>query len=154
MESESATPLDTIEKVLSDLPGLKPHPLPSPAPRPNANRAESANRARPNRSGFDAGDGQDDTLRLSQRFSAPAEHRHGRECREVEPYAQSRCASRLPSDSEPARPRFDARHAVGHLARNELDAAPRGFVIEEDPRHGEQIVAREFGPGGSPQAGS
>ena len=38
-------------------------------------------------------------------------------------------------------PELDPRDAVGHLARDELEAAPRRLVVEEHPRHREQIVA-------------
>ncbi len=35
----------------------------------------------------------------------------------------------------------DARHPVGHLARDELEAAARGLVVEQDARRGVQPVA-------------
>ena len=35
---------------------------------------------------------------------------------------------------------LDAGHAVGDLARDELQAAPRRLVVEEDPRAGEEVV--------------
>ncbi len=38
-------------------------------------------------------------------------------------------------------PQLDARHAVGHLARHELQAAARRLVVEQDARAGEQPVA-------------
>ena len=39
------------------------------------------------------------------------------------------------------RAELDARHAVGDLARHELQAAPRRLVVEEDARDGEHVVA-------------
>src|SRR5712691_2596285 len=36
---------------------------------------------------------------------------------------------------------LDARHPVGHLAGDELEAAPRRLVVEQDPAAGEEVVA-------------